>query len=681
MLKLDDLTLRTRLIAIIIIPIIGLLWYGIRGSLELRGVSAAMGEMEQMSGLSTKISALVHETQKERGMTAGYIGSKGQSFGSDLPKQRNDTDAKAADLKRYIQNFNTALLGDGAGMLSTAMGKYEQLANIRSRVDTLSIGGAEAIDHYTQMNAQYLGVIVGISKTTVAELAPSVSGYANFLLGKERAGIERAVLSNTFAANKFAPGMFVKFVTLVAEQNTYANVFKAVAPREQVRFYDQTMSDPVVAKVQEMRNAALNNTENFGIDATLWFGEQTKKINLLKTVEDKLSADLLASAETLRKTATRGFWTYMSITALAVLVAVGLSIIIGRQILKQLGGEPAHLALIAGKIAEGDLSVTIDLQQNDTKSLFASMKEMVDNLRNIVGEVQAACEQVASGSKELSSTSEQLSQGSTEQAANLEEVSSSIEQITGNIQSTTDNTRTTDQLAVKAAKDTAEGGQAVAKTVTAMKEIAEKINIIEEIARQTNLLALNAAIEAARAGEAGKGFAVVASEVRKLAERSQTAAAQISGLSSSSVEIAEKAGEMLAKIVPDIQKTAELVQEVSASSLEQAKGVAEVNKAIQQLDSVVQQNAASSESVASTAQQLSAQAERLQDNISFFKLDQTWNTVKPLTGKQRHQTAKEPRPSARAPAPKAAALPSKARKPGKGIELDLDASDDDFENY
>lgn len=620
MIKLDELKLSTRLVAILVLPLAGLLWFGVQGSLKLHEVSVAMGEMENLSALATRISSLVHETQKERGMTAGFLGSKGEKFSSELKGQRGIVDGKAAELVRFLEGFRQSVLSEGAADLERGLQKLEQLKDIRTRVDGLDIAAPEAIDHYTTMNAQLLAVVTGISKMVVAELAPSVSGYANFLLCKERAGIERAVLSNTFAMDAFGPGMFVKFVKLVAEQDTYLEIFKAVAPREQVLFYDRTMSDPVVAVVQNMRDIALTSSGNFGVDAGGWFNEQTKKINLLKTVEDELSADLTAASSELRENADRGFWAYLSATALVSLAALVLSLGMGRQIIGQLGGEPAQLAQVAKRIAAGDLTGSLTLKGGNSESLYASMKEMVDNLRDIVGNVQEACAQVTMGSRQLSDTSEQLSNGSTAQAASLEEVSASMEQMTGNIQQNTDNARTTEQLALKAARDAREGGRAVEETVAAMKEIARKITIIEEIARQTNLLALNAAIEAARAGEAGKGFAVVASEVRKLAERSQAAAGEIVALASRSESIAEMAGQMLAEIVPDIEKTSRLVQDVSTASMEQTTGAFEVNKAIHQLDSVVQQNAAASEELAATAVELSAQAEQLQENVAFFKV-------------------------------------------------------------
>jgi methyl-accepting chemotaxis protein len=284
----------------------------------------------------------------------------------------------------------------------------------------------------------------------------------------------------------------------------------------------------------------------------------------------------------------------------------------------------------AQEIAGGNLLV--DIQERSGKDeLMRALSAMVQQLAEVVSEVKSAADNVAQGSMEMSAGSESMSQGASEQAAAAEEASSSMEQMSANIRQNADNALQTEKIAVKSAADAIEGGKAVEQTVRAMKEIAGKINIIEEIARQTNLLALNAAIEAARAGEHGKGFAVVASEVRKLAERSQAAAGEIGKLSLSSVDVAERAGQMLNQLVPDIQKTAELVQEISASSREQDTGASQINKAIQQLDQVIQQNAGAAEEMSSTAEELSSQAEQLQSTIAFFKVKGSALATKAVT--------------------------------------------------
>jgi methyl-accepting chemotaxis protein len=292
----------------------------------------------------------------------------------------------------------------------------------------------------------------------------------------------------------------------------------------------------------------------------------------------------------------------------------------------------------------------------------------------------------------MSSTSQQLSQGASEQAAAAEESTSSMEEMTSSVQQNADSARQTDKIASKAAEDAKSGGEAVAQTVHAMKEVAEKISIIEEIARKTDLLALNAAVEAARAGEHGKGFAVVASEVRKLAERSQTAAAEISRLTADGVKTADGAGQLLAKLVPDIQKTAELVREIAAASAEQSTGANQVNKAIQQLDQVIQQNASASEEMASTAEELSSQAEVLQSAIAFFKVDETSQLRPPQARRAPGGLRAHPKPAARKTEDRSAATASLAKMQravnsgGAGLELDVnhgggDAQDRDFAPY
>jgi len=322
---------------------------------------------------------------------------------------------------------------------------------------------------------------------------------------------------------------------------------------------------------------------------------------------------------------------------------------------------------VAKEVADGNLGVDV-IERSSKDELLLALKGMVVNLRDVVGTVQGAAEQVSAGSQAMSASSEELSQGATEQAASAEEASSSIEEMTANIRQNADNAKETEKIALKGAEDAEQGGQAVQDTVSAMKSIADKIMIIEEIARQTNLLALNAAIEAARAGEQGKGFAVVAAEVRKLAERSQLAAAEISELSVSSVDVAENAGTLLSAMVPNIQRTAELVQEIAAASIEQDAGAEQIAGAIQQLDTIIQQNASSSEEMASTSEELSSQAEQMTAAIGFFRLGQSTFQQQALPQKQAAAGTTH--------GPSQAALPDKHLSSASSDHLD-----GDFEHF
>jgi len=339
-----------------------------------------------------------------------------------------------------------------------------------------------------------------------------------------------------------------------------------------------------------------------------------------------------------------------------------------------------EITAAAEEIASGNLTVKLK-ERSEKDTLMQALIAMVEALTRTVTDIRAIAGEVSSASQAISTASVQVSKGASSQAASAEEASSSMEEMVSNIKQNADNAQTTDKIANKSADDALESGKSVLEAVSAMKEIASKISIIEEIARQTNLLALNAAIEAARAGEHGKGFAVVASEVRKLAERSQRAAGEINQLSASTLKVSEKSGEMLGKLVPDIQKTAELVQEITAASKEQDTGSSQINQALQQLEKVIQENASASEEMASTTEELTGQADQLVSAISFFR---TGDEGLVSTGQSAARKIGAAKPNAAAPAAKAASKIKGVSK-GGGVHLHLkdknDELDGEFERY
>jgi methyl-accepting chemotaxis protein len=374
----------------------------------------------------------------------------------------------------------------------------------------------------------------------------------------------------------------------------------------------------------------------------------------------------------------------IGLAIVSVLIAIGAAFWISLTVSKGL----ARASQAVADVADGDLTKTVEITTRDEiGDLLGHVNIMIERLRGVVADAISASENVSSGSQELSAASEQVSQGATEQASSAEEASASMEEMASNIKQNADNAAQTEKIARQSAKDAEASGEAVNRAVLAMQTIAEKITIVQEIARQTDLLALNAAVEAARAGEHGKGFAVVASEVRKLAERSQTAATEIGAVSSETVKAAQSAGEMLTSLVPDIRKTAELVSEISAACREQDIGASQINEAIQQLDKVTQQNASASEEMSATSEELAAQAEELQTSIAYFRTDSAGSARRPAPAVRRAAPARSTvagKSNTTSTAPRNPVAAQQAR--AKGFALDLaqggpDADDANFREY
>ncbi|MDT4292214.1 nitrate- and nitrite sensing domain-containing protein [Methylomonas sp. MO1] len=624
MLDLKTVKFSHKIAALSLIPLAGLLLMSSFVVYTHIVEMQSAGKIISLADFSVYASDLVHELQKERGLSVGHLGSGGQKFKAELEQQRLATDEKLKQLNAFLKTFDTKAAATNlkAG-LAAADRQIDQLDEIRQSVTALRASGEATINYYSNLNAAYLAIIAQLPQlSTNVHINHKLDAYANFLKGKEQAGVERAVLANTFAKDAFGPGMYEKLVTLIAFQNTYLDIFASVAPQPYLDFLQQTLRGQFIDETAAMRSKALSHADKggFGVDPAHWFAMQTGKINLLKEVENYIAKDTIDSSKAIESSAIRR----LLFNGVFIVVVAGLSFslfwILRKDIAAQLGGEPWQVNNLAVNIAAGKLERRGMPQAAQHVGIFAAMLTMQKRLADVIGTIGSCSAQIAQASTEVNNAAQTLSQSSCEQAASIEQTSAALEQLTGSVEHNHENAQTTEKIALTAAESAQSGEHAIRDTVEAMNKIAEKIGLIEAIAYQTNLLSLNASIVAAKAGEHGAGFSVVATEVRKLATRSQDTANEIGELANAGLDIALNAGRIFSQMLPSIQKTATLVQEIATASDEQAAGVRQISQAVGQLDTAIQHNAAASEQLAATAEELNDQSQTLMREVGFFKM-------------------------------------------------------------
>jgi len=658
--KFSDVSFKHKILMLLALPMLGFLWLSFSSISQSIETRKEMSTLTELTHLSVEYSELVHELQKERGMTAGFIGSNGSKFSVKLRKQRADTDAKQAKMMRFwqqnefsdnqIQQLHMRITQD-----------LSMLTGIRNKVDAQNIELASALRYYTQLNAKLLsvsGLIVDISSD--ASITAETIAYYNFLQGKERAGIERAVLSNVFSKDHFATDNFVKFISLVVEQETYFSNFKTFATSSNNNFFVQQLNTPAVKEVMKLRHIAETNSTEFNVDAEYWFSQASARIGQLKLIEDDLERSLLTLADNHRNSAVTVLMMNVVFSVLIIVIVVVISFITIRDLMSRVN----ELMDVMTEVRDNnDLTVQTKLAgESELGQIASALNLTLSEFAGAMDNISTSSITLASAAEETAQTCDYSSKSLAEQqdgisliATAIEELSATVKEVAQNTQLTADSAKEVDTQAVSGFEIVQQSSlsieglaceidslaQRITNLHTSSNNITNMVDVIKSVADQTNLLALNAAIEAARAGEQGRGFAVVADEVRTLAKRTQESTAEIESFISALQADADAAFNVIevsqtkaSEAVSNSQDVAKTLQDITASVNQIFSMTEQIATAIEEQSVVTQdvaknivdvkqksmESATGSAQIAMTAKEQAQLATSLQDIAKVFKI-------------------------------------------------------------
>lgn len=660
---LKNMKIGTKLLLLITVPIIGLLIFGAMTVSSRYANLRNVRETQVLVNFSVKAGALIHELQKERGLSAGYLKSQGAKFKTELADQRQKSDQQATLLMVFIKESG-GKLGAIAKELEKSGAELAGLKELRSKIDPLSLPAGDAIKTYTSLIRSYLDAIAVIPMVSKSrEISMDAVGYHAFISAKEMAGQERAVVNGGFAADKFDQELYLKVPSLIAAQTAYLNLFHKYADQSATKGYQERSNAAPFAKVEQFRKIALEKglAGGMGISPEEWFSTITAKINLLKEVEDMLAADINKLAEESALVARSSMISSLTLTAALIVISLLLGLVLIRGITNPLQEQIVMLKDIAE--GEGDLSRRLPEDRRDELGEVAHwFNRFIANIHSIISQASTTTVQVATASNQLLSTSEQIATAAEEVAAQSATVATASEEMSATSNDISRNCSLASDIASRASEMAHGGASVVQETISGMQNIADKVResantvealgarsdqigaivgTIEDIADQTNLLALNAAIEAARAGEMGRGFAVVADEVRALAERTTRATREIgemikaiqqeTGGAVASMEqgvrevekgmdSSRRSGDALQQILEGINEVTMQVHQIATAAEEQTAVTGEISTNIHQITDVVHQTANGAHETAGAASALSNLAQDLEGLVGRFKL-------------------------------------------------------------